>query len=215
MSKLDDTFCSIIKSSTYDLNDDQNVIESSSMDFKFVSICIGKYLKTMRISRVGILAIFMSINSVSLYAVEVKNNSQVHVSSVIPSSDIMIKGEHAKKINLVTDPFAIEPPQATKLNQAQYNTRMQYYTDQVKASKAILDVENSSADAKQQKQALCTRIQAYQNITKWSQVNIQLESANMMIWVADQFLQRQKESMEQSGMTLDQLCVNTGSDQLK
>ena len=93
-----------------------------------------------------------------------------------------------------------------KLTQDEYNKKIQEYTDQVNATKLILDEPNSSTDAKQQKEAFCSRLAAYQKISMISKENIQLDTANMMFIIANNFLDRQKQSLEASGMTSDVFC---------
>ena len=93
-----------------------------------------------------------------------------------------------------------------KLTQDEYNKKIQEYTDQVNATKLILDEPNSTTDAKQQKEAFCSRLEAYQKISMISKENIQLDTANMMFIIANNFLVRQKQSLEASGMTSDVFC---------
>lgn len=93
-----------------------------------------------------------------------------------------------------------------KLTQDEYNKKIQEYTDQVNATKLVLDEPNSMTDAKQQKEAFCSRLEAYQNIALISKENIQLDTANMMFMIANNFLDRQKQSLEASGMTSDVFC---------
>lgn len=93
-----------------------------------------------------------------------------------------------------------------KLTQDEYNNKIQEYTDQVNATKLILDEPNSTTDAKQQKEAFCSRLAAYQKISMISKENIQLDTANMMFIIANNFLDRQKQSLEASGMTSDVFC---------
>ena len=93
-----------------------------------------------------------------------------------------------------------------KLTQDEYNNKIQEYTDQVNATKLILDEPNSTTDAKQQKEAFCSRLEAYQKISMISKENIQLDTANMMFIIANNFLDRQKQSLEASGMTSDVFC---------
>ena len=97
-----------------------------------------------------------------------------------------------------------------KLTQDEYNKKIQEYTDQVNATKLILDEPNSVTDTKQQKEAFCSRLEAYQKISMISKENIQLETANMMFVIANNFLDRQKQSLEASGMTSDVFCAVKG-----
>ncbi|WP_010111477.1 hypothetical protein [Acinetobacter sp. P8-3-8] len=93
-----------------------------------------------------------------------------------------------------------------KLTQDEYNKKIQEYTDQVNATKLVLDEPNSTTDAKQQKEAFCSRLDAYQNIALISKENIQLDTANMMFIIANNFLDRQKQSLKASGMTSEVFC---------
>lgn len=102
--------------------------------------------------------------------------------------------------------FAEQPSQ--HLTQEQYNQRIQMYTNQVNATKHILDEEDVKVDATEQRKAFCSRLEAYQGIAVLSQQNIELDTANMMSMIANNFLDRQKQSIEQSGMTLAVFCSN-------
>ena len=93
-----------------------------------------------------------------------------------------------------------------KLTQDEYNRKIQEYTDQVNATKLILDEPNTITNSKQQKQAFCSRLEAYQKISMISKENIQLDTANMMFVIANNFLERQKQSLEASGMTKEVFC---------
>ena len=93
-----------------------------------------------------------------------------------------------------------------KLTQDEYNRKIKEYTDQVNATKLILDEPNTTTDSKQQKQAFCSRLEAYQKISMISKENIQLDTANMMFVIANNFLERQKQSLEASGMTKEVFC---------
>ena len=93
-----------------------------------------------------------------------------------------------------------------KLTQDEYNRKIKEYTDQVNATKLILDEPNTITNSKQQKQAFCSRLEAYQKISMISKENIQLDTANMMFVIANNFLERQKQSLEASGMTKEVFC---------
>ncbi len=97
---------------------------------------------------------------------------------------------------------------SNQLSQEQYNQRIQQYTDQVNATKHILDEDDLKVDATEQRKAFCSRLEAYQGIAALSQQNIGLDTANMMLIIANNFLDRQKQSIEQSGMTLAVFCSN-------
>lgn len=98
-----------------------------------------------------------------------------------------------------------------KLTEDEYNQRIQSYTEQVNATKKILDVEDSKASAKEQHDAFCSRLTAYQQIALMSKQNPELDTANIMLVIANRYLEQQKQSMEQSGMTLDVLCSKQGN----
>lgn len=95
-----------------------------------------------------------------------------------------------------------------KLSQAEYNTKIQHYTDQVNGSKSILDAEGTTASAQEQTQAFCTRLNAYHQILKLSQENPELEMANQMQFVAQHYLQQQRDSMQASGLNESAFCTS-------
>ncbi|WP_288499237.1 hypothetical protein [uncultured Acinetobacter sp.] len=109
-------------------------------------------------------------------------------------------------IGLMTSVFAKD--QTQKLTQDEYNQRIQNYTAQVNATKQILDDEiMENQDADQQRKAFCSRLEAYQGISQISQENLQLDTANMMLMIANDFLDRQKQSMQISGVALEKFCL--------
>ncbi|WP_086206577.1 hypothetical protein [Acinetobacter sp. ANC 4648] len=93
------------------------------------------------------------------------------------------------------------------LSQDQYNQLLQQYTAQVNETKKILDDPKVKFDAATQKQAFCTRLTAYQQIADMSKANITLESASIMLMAANSFLERQKQSFIDSGMTEQVFCA--------
>ncbi|MFW2081040.1 hypothetical protein ACNPQK_08690 [Acinetobacter guillouiae] len=97
-------------------------------------------------------------------------------------------------------------PSTQKLTQEQYDQRIQTYTDQVNETKHILDEAHSTITAIEQHQAFCSRLDAYQAIARISKENLELDTANMMLVIANNFLDRQKQSIEQSGMTFERFC---------
>lgn len=105
---------------------------------------------------------------------------------------------------LSTQSFA--EPSTQKLTQEQYDQRIQTYTDQVNETKHILDEAHSTITAIEQHQAFCSRLDAYQAIARISKENLELDTANMMLVIANNFLDRQKQSIEQSGMTFERFC---------
>lgn len=92
------------------------------------------------------------------------------------------------------------------LTQQQYNQLITHFTNQVNATKKILD-QSENADATAQRQAFCSRLEAYQHIAALSKDNLQLETASVMLMVANQFLDRQKQSLIDSGMTEQVFCA--------
>lgn len=105
---------------------------------------------------------------------------------------------------LSTQSFA--EPSTQKLTQEQYDQRIQTYTDQVNETKHILDEAHSTITAIEQHQAFCSRLDAYEAIARISKENLELDTANMMLVIANNFLDRQKQSIEQSGMTFERFC---------
>ncbi|WP_173910610.1 hypothetical protein [Acinetobacter sp. Marseille-Q1618] len=93
------------------------------------------------------------------------------------------------------------------LTQDQYNQLIDQFTNEVNATKKVLD-ESENADASAQKQAFCTRLYAYQQIADISKNNLNLDTANMMLIIANQFLERQKQSFIASGMTQEVFCAS-------
>ena len=93
-----------------------------------------------------------------------------------------------------------------KLTQAEYDERIAYYTQEVNATKKILD-ESDQADAVTQKKAFCSRMNAYQQIADISKNNAQLNTASIMLMISNQFLERQKQSLTDSGMTEKVFCA--------
>lgn len=96
-----------------------------------------------------------------------------------------------------------------KLMQSEYDQKIDQYTAQVNASKKVLDEPNSNSqvDANLQKQAFCSRLDAYQQIEQISKNNIELENANIMLMIAHHFLQKQRQSLYDSGMTEKVFCA--------
>lgn len=93
-----------------------------------------------------------------------------------------------------------------KLTQAEYDERIAYYTQEVNATKKILD-ESDQVDAVTQKKAFCSRMNAYQQIADISKNNAQLNTASIMLMISNQFLERQKQSLTDSGMTEKVFCA--------
>jgi hypothetical protein len=98
---------------------------------------------------------------------------------------------------------------AETMSQEQFDQYIAEQTRVVNESKAILDEPHTASDKPSistERQALCDRIQAYQNILKASQENSQLSMASMMAMVAQNYLDRQNQSMNSSGMTAGVFC---------
>lgn len=98
---------------------------------------------------------------------------------------------------------------AETMTQEQYDQYIAEQTSIVNETKAILDkphTELGKPSISTERQALCDRIQAYQNILKASQENSQLNMASMMTMVAQNYLDRQNQSMNSSGMTTGVFC---------
>lgn len=94
-----------------------------------------------------------------------------------------------------------------KLSQTQYDQRLQQYTVQINETKKVLDDPSAKSDAATQKHAFCTRLKVYQQIADMSQANIKLGGANIMLMAANSFLERQKQSFTDSGMTEQVFCA--------
>lgn len=95
---------------------------------------------------------------------------------------------------------------AEHLTQEVYDQKIAEYIAQVNQTKKILDDDQAQADAKMTKQALCQRIQAYKQIYQLSEQNIHLSQASTMKYVSQIFLDRQKTSLETSGMMESTFC---------
>src|SRR5690606_33678794 len=99
---------------------------------------------------------------------------------------------------------------ANTMTQAQYDQYITEQTDIVNNTKAILDEPHAQnkSNISTERQALCNRIQAYENILKVSQENSQLNMAATMTMIAQNYLGRQNQSMNSSGMTRGVFCEN-------
>ena len=98
---------------------------------------------------------------------------------------------------------------AETMTQEQFDQYIAEQTRVVNESKAILDEPHTATDKPSistERQALCNRIQAYQNILQASQENSQLNMASMMAMVAQNYLDRQNQSTNNSGMTTGVFC---------
>lgn len=92
------------------------------------------------------------------------------------------------------------------LTQAQFKQALDAQTRIVNETKTILDGEQPSQDVELQKKAFCERLAAYREIAKLSRENPQLDQAYLMGVIANRYLDRQKQSMNASGMTEQYFC---------
>lgn len=95
---------------------------------------------------------------------------------------------------------------AEKLSQADYDQFIAMQTKIVNETKHILDDPDQNADAQSQRQAFCQRLTAYEEIQKVSEENHELNMASTMAMIAKSFLDRQAQSMNNSGMTTAVFC---------
>lgn len=89
-----------------------------------------------------------------------------------------------------------------------FDEKLQQYIDVVNHTKTVLDDPNATPTALEQKQALCSRIQAYKNIVQLSQDHLELNSARLMHQVAEAYLERQHKSFNASAMNEQVFCAN-------
>ncbi len=104
-----------------------------------------------------------------------------------------------------------QPAKAETLTQQAYDAKIQQYTDIVNQTKSILEEHSAQADGAVQSQAFCDRLNAYEQIAKLSQENIQLELAPVMLMAAQRYLDRQQASLTKSGMTSAVFCAGKTS----
>lgn len=97
---------------------------------------------------------------------------------------------------------------AAPLSQSAYDQFISAQTKIVNETKHILDEDDQKADAQTQRQAFCKRLKAYQDIQKVSEENSSLDMAPTMAMIAKNFLERQDQSLTQSGMTTNVFCKN-------
>ena len=102
-----------------------------------------------------------------------------------------------------------------KLTQAQYDQQIERYTAQVNATKLILDDPHTQSDASAQKQAFCSRIEAYRQIAELSKQNLELDMASSMLMIANHFIERQHQSLVNSGMTEHVFCATAEKNTVK
>ena len=101
---------------------------------------------------------------------------------------------------------------AEPLSQSAYDEFISAQTKIVNETKHILDKDDQKADAQTQRQAFCNRLKAYQDIQKVSEENSSLDMAPTMAMVAKSFLERQDQSLTQSGMTTSVFCKNRNAE---
>lgn len=92
------------------------------------------------------------------------------------------------------------------LSEDDFNQQIQQYIDIVNQTKTILDDPDTLASIEAQQQALCQRIHAYQDIVKLSNEYPKFENAMLMKWVAQHYLERQKVSLQSSGLNEGAIC---------
>lgn len=96
---------------------------------------------------------------------------------------------------------------AEVLTQQDYDQKVEQHRQVIQQTKVILDDPESKADAKTQSQALCDRLNAYEQIAQLSQDNPTLDLAPMMLMVARTYLDKQQKSLTKSGMTSGAFCA--------
>lgn len=118
-------------------------------------------------------------------------------------------GKKAMKLKLVLllSVASIGFAHAEAITQQDYDQHIEHYTQVIKQTKVILDDPDSKADAKMQSQALCDRLNAYEQIAQLSKENSQLELAPMMLMVAQTYLNKQQKSLTKSGMSTNVFCA--------
>ncbi|TQR72822.1 hypothetical protein [Acinetobacter sp. RF14B] len=99
---------------------------------------------------------------------------------------------------------------AEKLSQPAYDQFIAQQTRIVNETKVILDQPNQEGDAQKQRWAFCQRLTAYEEIQKVSEENHELNMAPIMAMIAKNFLDRQVQSMHNSGMTAAVFCKSRG-----
>ncbi|NHC05102.1 hypothetical protein G9F31_15355 [Acinetobacter sp. 187] len=93
------------------------------------------------------------------------------------------------------------------LSEHELHQKLQGYIDRVNQTKAVLDDAVIEPSVKEQQQALCQRIDAYQNIVKLSNEYPEFESASVMKIAALHYLKRQKESFDGSALNQKAFCL--------
>ncbi len=104
---------------------------------------------------------------------------------------------------------------AQTMTQEQYDQYITEQTARVNETKVILDephIEQTKPSLSNERQALCNRIQAYQNILQASRDNNQLNMAAMMMTIAQNYLERQNQSMHSSGMSISTFCQSRAEE---
>lgn len=143
--------------------------------------------------------------------------NRTRMIQVLLSTYFLVLTSHVYAIQYISNPLEISKEhmpqlrtQSTeanqKLTQAQYDQQIERYTAQVNATKLILDDPNAQSDASAQKQAFCSRIDAYRQIAELSKQNLELDMASSMLMIAKNFIERQHQSLVNSGMTEQVFC---------
>ena len=96
---------------------------------------------------------------------------------------------------------------AATLSQAEFDQQLAAQTKIINQSKLILEGDPTKSSVEQQKQAFCERLSAYRNIAKISRENPQLDQAYLMGVIAHRYLDRQQQSMQNTGMTEQYFCA--------
>lgn len=105
---------------------------------------------------------------------------------------------------------------AQELNQnGHYQQQLDRYIEVVNKTKNILDDPQAKPSVQIQKQALCSRIEAYRSILALTQRYVDQDSAPMMKIIAEQYLERQKHSFEQVGMNETAFCANSTTESVR
>lgn len=94
----------------------------------------------------------------------------------------------------------------TPLTQAQYDQKIAEYTTTVNATKKILETQDQHVTSAQMKTAFCERMQAYHDIAELSTANLRLNTAPIMLMVANRYIEQQQKSLTDAGMNERVFC---------
>lgn len=95
---------------------------------------------------------------------------------------------------------------AEGLHAEAYKSQLEQYIAIVNDTKQILD-EQQNTSPKQQKEALCQRIDAYQGILALTEQFPNAENSQMMHVIAQNYLNQQMKVLQTKGMTEQAFCV--------